>query len=700
MQIFSNVSLWWILPFAIVAYAIGYFVYHKNQSEWNASLSTKQRNVLITLRSISVFLLLVACLGILFQYNSKKILKPILAVGIDNSTSMLNYDDSLIVKKETDAFLKKMHEQLNGKYTIQTYTAAGNTEILKENWKFDQTKTNLFEGLEGIKNINKGQNLAAILLLSDGNINEGNLPQFAINELLQTAVYSIGVGDTLFKADQLIKNSITNDRVMLGNNFLINADIQINGFPNETTSVRLIHKGNVIAQQEVKVGNERSAYKSVSFEVEAKNVGVQAYTIEIQHKKGEHTHLNNTKTCYVQVIDGRNKILLLADGPHPDMKALERALERDENNKVEVHLLSNWDRKLEDVTLLVVHSPGNVVNNEMAKFIGNTAVSKLYILGTNADNNFFKAYGSPISLPEGKQFDDVTGVINVDFSLFQIQPQWEQALKKWTPLKVKYGKTILPQSAQAFLFQKVGPVIKKEPLIAFTEHHSPQGKSKIGILSGEGIWRWRMTEYAQNTNTDVFDELFGKIAQYLAVKQNSERFSVKGPKQLTNFDDVLFVASVFNAAFERVEKQKVDFELLQEGKELRKLTFSEKDSTYLLNLGKINPGIYEWKASTIIDGKKTIKKGELIIAENQIEQMDVTANHQVLIQLAAVGNGQFSTLKNADKIIEDLKNRTDLSSKSVATLEWKALLSFFWFFCAIVVFLSSEWFLRRFWGNY
>lgn len=700
MQIISSLSLWWVIPIVILAAALAYYVYYKKHSEWNESLTVLQKYTLISLRGISLFLLLISLLGIVVQYQKKKVEKPILILAIDDSSSMLNYSDSNSVKKDIVAFQTKVNQELSDKYTIHSYSAASHPVVLKDNWKFELTKTNLFEGLDGIKKSYQGQNLASIVLLSDGNLNEGNLPQYAIQDLLQTAVYTIGVGDTLFRPDQSIKNILTNDRVLLGNSFIVNVDVQADGFPLTESKVELLHKGKIIASKQVNFGKERSSIQSLLFEVEPENIGVQAYSVKIEHKKGEHTFKNNSSTFYINVIDGRNKIILLADGPHPDLKAIHRALERDENCKVEFHLMSDWNKDLQDVTLLVVHSPGNISNPELASFIGNSLVSKLFIVGTSADDRFFKSFTKAISIPNSKQQDDVLGVVNVDFNKFQIDPSLDQALKNWTPLKVKYGSSNFPAAASIFLFQKVGPVVKKDPLIYFTEHHSAIGKSKVGVIAGEGIWRWRMSDFAQNHSTQMFDGMISKIAQYLSVKQNQERFVVQAPKQLTTQKDALFLATLFNASMDIITSEKINFELEQDGKKIRKSDFSVKDSNYYLNIGKLNSGVYQWQASVVVDGKKLVKKGELFVQKDHIEQMEIRANHDLLIQLANVGGGQFQTLSNSDLIIKELKSREDLTSKTYSTIELKELISFFWFFILIILSLSMEWFFRRFWGNY
>jgi hypothetical protein len=57
----------------------------------------------------------------------------------------------------------------------------------------------------------------------------------------------------------------------------------------------------------------------------------------------------------------------------------------------------------------------------------------------------------------------------------------------------------------------------------------PDNNRKIAVLIGEGIWRWRLNEFADTGNTVAFDELFSKLVQYLSTLRRQtqvQEFSV------------------------------------------------------------------------------------------------------------------------------------------------------------------------------
>lgn len=53
---------------------------------------------------------------------------------------------------------------------------------------------------------------------------------------------------------------------------------------------------------------------------------------------------------------------------------------------------------------------------------------------------------------------------------------------------------------------------------------SRQGERKISIFVGEGLWKWRMHDFADHGNNEIFNELIGKTVQYLTVRKRKVYF--------------------------------------------------------------------------------------------------------------------------------------------------------------------------------
>src|SRR5205823_6924548 len=62
--------------------------------------------------------------------------------------------------------------------------------------------------------------------------------------------------------------------------------------------------------------------------------------VEVLPQPGEFSAQNNRQDVYIDVIDSKEKILLLALTPHPDIKAIRTILEKNQNYEVDVNILT------------------------------------------------------------------------------------------------------------------------------------------------------------------------------------------------------------------------------------------------------------------------------------------------------------------------------------------------------------------------
>ena len=72
-------------------------------------------------------------------------------------------------------------------------------------------------------------------------------------------------------------------------------------------------------------------FKQVTFQTSSTLKGVQHYVVDAQILKGEFTPRNNRRDVYLDIIDGKEKVLVLALATHPDIKAIRTVLEKNLN---------------------------------------------------------------------------------------------------------------------------------------------------------------------------------------------------------------------------------------------------------------------------------------------------------------------------------------------------------------------------------
>lgn len=693
MRFISDISLFWILPIGLAAFGVTFWFY-RNQP-WLNEVSKTVRRTLFSLRFLALFFVGILLLGILFESVEYRNEKPVFISLIDNSASLKNYKDSNSVQKQIIAFQEAMKAKYGEKFELVSYVM-GNEFRASNQVDLKDSKSKLSEGFESIFSTYYNRNVGGIVCISDGNFNEGPNPVYSAEKIALTPIFTLGVGDTTTQKDQLIRDVSSNEIAFLKNKFPVEVDVEALKIGKRSSKISIFHKGKVVASQQVNYENGTFDFKHVTFELEATEVGFQHYTLEVAPIQGEYSTKNNRRSFYIEVLDGRNKILLLAGAPHPDVAALKYVFEKDENVQVESKLLADWDKKLDKVDLIVWHEPGVNYSSTVAELIQRSGKSVLYFVGPNTSNSVVQKLNVGMSFSNSNQTDEVQPGLNKGFELFEISTELQRELNYFPPVKVRFGEVKMSPQNKLFLTQRLGQFVKKDPILFFGERDN----NKYGVFVGEGIWRWKINEYSRLKSNANFQELIQKVSQYLVVKQNASSLRITLPRRFSKGEEVKIKAEFYNEALELITKPTIQFDLTDENGRKSKLDFAVSGNFYTLPLGTLNPGKYSWVASTSYNGKKHSKKGIFVVEDIAIESLETTANHGVLQQIAANSNGAFYKLNDYQKLLNAIDQRDDIVEVAYEESAFNDLIDYFWILLLILLLLSTEWFLKRYHGGY
>jgi len=689
MKIFSDISLWWLLPIVAIAILASVF-YYRNQHQL-ADTSTLQKNVLVGLRAFALSLLLVFLLGIIIENKEYKTEKPIFITLVDNSTSMLNYKDSAQVNKKLNALTTEIKEIYKERFDFKAYVVG--TDVSTKNINFSDDESNLDAGFEFIYSQYYNRNIGGICFFSDGNYTKGKSPVYSARKINLTPVFSIGVGDTVVKRDQLIRTVSANQVAFFKNDFPIEVDIEARKMGIGKSTVRLFKGDKEIAQQTVDYSDGKLDFAHVNFLVSADEIGFVRYSVRIENKLNEITYENNSRTFYIEVIDSRTKVLILAKAPHPDLTSIHSVFEQDENTESEIKLISDWDGSLKDYALVVWHNPD--ANQSVISQIQKYKTPVLYMLTSQAKGGDASALNIGMKLSSRNGIDEVQTELNTEFQLFELSDELKRSIQLWPPLKVPFGKIEI-NNGNTLLTQRIGQVKKTDPVLYFGGDMS----RKYGVIIGEGLWRWKLTEYAKTQKTTSYTELIQRTTQYLTVKNNTDPFRVILPKRFNKNDEILLKAEYYNASLERIVTPTVKFELKDESNKVIPYEFAKTNVDYTLSLGKLKPGKYTWNATAQSNGKSSKKSGVFVVEDISIEILSTHANHGLLKQIAQETNGKFYTLEKSKQLIKDLEERKDIVNIQYEESNFNDLIDWKWLFFLVSLLLGAEWFLRRYWGTY
>lgn len=693
MRFASDISIFWLIPFSAIAVFLSVWFYSKNV--WFNELPNRIRLLLRILRAGSYFILGLLLTGLIFESVDYRVEKPIIITLADRSSSMENYKDSNQVKGQ----LKQLHDQLNeelGEEYELVEMNVGSTAEYGTVTEFNDGTSDLASGFEKINVDFYNRNIGAVLFISDGNFNRGNHPVYSAEKINLTPVFSLAVGDTAQKRDHYIKNVASNEVTFYKNKFPVEVDIEAIKMGKGTATVTISREGKTLASQKVQYRDGKRDFEHLSFLLDADKIGFNAYTVSVSRASNEYNYENNSRVFYIEVVDSRSKVVILAGSPHPDVSAFKEVLDEDQNLEVVSELTAKWNKDLKKVDMVIWHEPGVNFDASIQSLLVEKRIPVLYVVGPNTNSATIAKLNIGLTAGNNKQTDEIQGSLNDGFQQFELSDNLKKAVEYFPPLKTRFGEMKLSGGAEIAVFQRVGPVKKKEPLLYFNK----RGTVKYGVLCGEGIWKWKINDFVRNGNFEAFNELIQKTGQYLLVKQNTSSLHVTLPKRFTKDEEVIVNASFFNEALEPITKPKINFTLKDEKGKRSNLQFAVNGDMYKLVLGKLEPGKYNWTAFTSYNGKNHSKSGVFVVEDIALESIDTYADHSVMRQVASKTNGHFELLKNHSKIIDLIRKRDDITSVSYKEASFNDLIDYKILFLLLLLFMTGEWFLRRWYGSY
>ena len=694
MSISASSSLFWLLLLLAISITITWYFYRKNT--WLSAQNTWVKWIIPLLRGTGIFLVLTLLLELTLLVNRTEVEEPILITVLDNSSSIKQYKDSAQIKRSMNSFVQAVKNRFDEKYQLAFYTVG---EALKENapLTLSEHESNHAKAFNYISEQYLNRNIGAILFASDGNYNVGDNPTYPADKISLTPIYTLGIGDTTPKKDQIITNLYYNDVVFLRDEFPIEVDLEAFKIKQKQVKVSLTQQGNVLGSQVVNYANQEYTFKQVRFNVTANKIGFQPFTVSVEYLEGEFSRKNNTKTCYIEVVDSRNNVCFISNGVHPDLAALRAVASSNENYQSTFLSPKELVEKGLKPDLVVWHNPTFQFDANVSTYLEQHRIPVFYIISPSATNQELTKLKIFATTNGRNQSDEVQGNLNPGFSAFELSDECKQAIPYYPPLITKFGAMNPLGNTEALLNQRVGNAVKKEPLVYF-------GKTKqnvpYGVIYGEGVWRWKLNEFMKYQHYDYFTELFSKSFNYLMVKRAGMGLSVQFDKRFGKYDRIGVNANFYNASLEPITKPVINLNLTgPQGKKYSN-RFNVSGNHYALDLGTLPSGTYKWSASTIHEKKKYTKTGIFVVEDIGLEQATNTANHGVLKQLSKNSGGKFSSIKTYEKLLDQLEARNDITAIERMTIDFWNLVDSWGFMLLIVLIFSSEWFLKRYFGAY
>ena len=689
---------WFILFCIICGLCYASVLYYRENKFLEGPLWLKPS--LSVARFLSVFLISFLLLSPLIKNQSQDQKDPMIIVAHDASSSV----QAGMSAKDLD-FLKSgmtdLDKKLSEKYEVNHLYFGENVRTEKSD-SFPDKVTDMSLLMNYIEESYADQNLGAIILATDGIYNEGKNPLYE-NISLSTPLYAIALGDTTKRNDLYVKNVLHNKIAYLGDKFAVQCDIVANNCANKNTRLK-VEKINdsgrkVMFDANLSI-NSSDFFTSQELILDADQVGIVKYIVSVSPVAGEKNTSNNQRTFYVEVLDSRQKILIFANAPHPDMAALVNIITDNKNYDVKTAFAGDKPVNFSEFDLVIFHNLPSSKNDitEALAVINRKKTPRWFIAGTQINQGSFNAIQDVISITGNAALnEDVEPRLSSNFNLYALSDDFLSQMSKYPPLTASFGTYQIKGTANILLNQRIKKVETRYPLMGFADKEDV----KSAVLAGEGLWKWKIYDYTTKKNNDNTTEFVNKIIQYLTVKDDKRKFRVNLAKNIyKENENIIFDAQLYNDAYEMINTPDAFLTIKDSKNKEYKFSFSKTNNYYTLDAGLFPEGSYTYSASCNHKGQLITSEGRFTVQSIQLENYDLTARHDLLAGLAKKYNGQLVYPKDIASLFNLITTNKNIKPVIFSNTNTRSIIHFKWIFFLILALLGFEWFMRRYFGSY
>ncbi len=231
-------------------------------------------------------------------------------------------------------------------------------------------ETRLADAVRAIIDKERGGPIAGIVLVTDGGQNAGVEATVAITEAQDAAipVYAIGLGSDKLPQNVKLVDITAPQRVYPGDEFALTAFVQGSGLAGMQAELRLFSGDadappeklteDVSQQRTLRLG-EDSDVTPVAFQLRPADQGRRQYQVRVSTRSPDQDPRDNQRSVTVEVVDRKNKVLLMAGGPLREFRFLRNQLHRDKDTVVDVYLQTGKPEVAQEANKLLFEFPSS-----------------------------------------------------------------------------------------------------------------------------------------------------------------------------------------------------------------------------------------------------------------------------------------------------------------------------------------------------
>ena len=669
-------SLSFIVSF-ILSLVMTVFFYFKDRK--NSETASWMKLILASCRFFIVFIIVFLLFKPIVVTINEKVKKPHLLVLIDNTASIVLRDSKEGEKVRTVS--NRLRTELSE--MCEVHLIPFGTKLFEgQGLDFKNEGTNVSKAISLLSDEYVNENIGSVILISDGVQNVG---MASINSLLQSPIYTVGVGDTGSVVDAAVLDIYHNDVSFKGDKFNVELNLSFSGLEGVLQKV-IVKFNNLKVKEFAYRPVKESDHLKKSFYLKADSAGLKSISCSVSSNSIDKILSNNSKQSHIKILEDKQNVLFVSNGSSPDARIIKSSFFGDDKFKLESKLFKEEVPNLEYVDAIVLIGNSSQANRWLKK-INKIDVGFLWFTGVGGvfENDFLQF----VRLDESN--DNVSIMVDESFDGFDLSGVLK-AQDQLPPIAIPFGKWKVNGEIETVFNQKIGGVETSYPLFLFSKYN---GKN-FGVFIGEGLWRWG---FFQNNgdNQSFIHKLLTKSIRKIASKSIKSDLKLRFKDEWLNNEEIKLVVNRLNDVSELTNEKSLLFNLMDANGVSKRFDFLRINNHYELNIGLLPFGVYNY--SIVYGGIDSLGlEGGFIVKENKLESESIVADHYMLKKLSQETNGEFYLIEDVDSLIKKLKSSKNFKSVSFFESVLDYLIKNKWIFFIVLILASLEWFVRKWQG--
>lgn len=668
-----------IILAGIVALAVSVFQY------FYKGTSYKKRNMLFSLlRFFSIFSLLLLIIDPQFERTAYETVKPVLAVGVDNSASINYLDQDSLVREIVEEL--RTDDALTERFDLDFYQFGSAVSPLDE-LSFSEGQSNIAKPLQSFSSVYKSQYIP--LLVTDGNATLG--PDYEYTTSTSSPSFFLVAGDTTTYEDVKIDRINVNRYAYLNNEFPVELLASYDGASSRSSQLQVFRGEQKLFTKELQF-TEDAGGQVVNFYLPADQVGIRQYSAQLTALEGEKNTINNTKKFAVEVIDQKADVAIVYSYLHPDIGAFKKAIEGNELREVELFNITDFSKDPQAIAaydLIIIYEP-TAAFSSLYQVLEDENKNRFTVAATETDFSFLSSSQQFISRNNTLQEDEVQARLNSNFSAFLVE---DLDFNDFPPLEAPFGATVLNGNVDVLLYKKIGLVETEEPLLAVSEL---EGRREV-VLLGTAIWQWRAQSYRNNQSFESFDNFIDKLVQYVVSTDRKQRLQLDYKSFYYGSEDLKIRAQYVDDNYNFDSRAALSIRITNSaGKRIAEAPMVLRSNYYEASFNNLEPDEYNFEVA--VTNNNLAESGKFTIIAYDIERQAQNANWSKLERTAQKSAGLSVTLNNRQVMIDSLLSDKRFTPVQKSVTDTVSLIDFKVLLFILVSFLAIEWFVRKYNG--